>query len=117
MNNVKIEYHKENGKYICDETFIYFSDRYYRSVTVRKGFKSDGATGAKDIKSNAWWVHDVVSRYNKFDDGFECTVLQSSFILHDILKSEGFYISAKTWFVATLIGRHIDNLWCKLFKK
>ena len=36
----------------------YYSKRYNKHVTVPKGYNSDGATGAIDIYSDAWWIHD-----------------------------------------------------------
>ncbi len=109
----RIEYTVIDERYICSKEFTYYSKRYDKNVIVKRGYDSDGATGAKDIRSNSWWVHDVLSEYNQFSDGSHCSILQSSWVLHDILKEEGRYIRAKTWLVATFIGRHAYTLWSK----
>jgi len=68
---------------------IYISPRYGKQKTVPEGYISDGATGAVDIYSNAWWVHDIL-KWDKFwDDGTECSNTQASFVIYDILVSEG----------------------------
>jgi len=98
--------------YVRQTTFTYHSKRYDKDVTVPRGYKSDGATGAKDIKSLSWWVHDKLCDSGVFDDGSDCNNLQASMILSDILKSEGRWIRARTWFVATWLfggGKARDN--------
>lgn len=110
----KVKFKKVKGKYICIENFTYNSKRYNKYIVVHKGYPSDGATGAKDINSNGWWVHDILSEYNRFSDGSHCSILQSSWVLHDILKEEDRCIRAKTWFVATFVGRHVLSWWNKI---
>jgi hypothetical protein len=87
--------------YILLETITYKS-RYDKAVVVQAGLRSDGATGAWDIISDAWWVHDQLCNTGMFADGTSCTNLQASTILSDILKSEGRWLRARTWFIATL---------------
>ncbi len=94
-------WHKLGDGYVNDKTFIYKSPRYHRQVTVPYGYTSDGATGARDIISRGWWVHDMLCERGSFDGGHTCTNLQASTILSDILKEEGRWFRAKTWFVAT----------------
>jgi len=109
---IKIKYHTEDDEYICNEDFTYYSKRYNKKVTVVKGFVSDGATGAKDIKSNGWWVHDVLCGYGTFDDGTECNNWQASSVLSDILKSEGRWFRSRSWFITTWLfggGEARDN--------
>ncbi len=83
-----------------------------KSVTVPAGYPSDGATGARDIDSDGWWVHDKLCDTGKFDDGSACTNLQASMILYDILKSEGRWFRARSWLVTTWLfggGKARDN--------
>ena len=87
--------------YLCPKEIKYYSVRYDKFITVPEGYPSDGATGAIDIYSNGWWVHDVLCDRGTFDDGTECNNLQASAILSDILKSEGRWFRARTWFITT----------------
>lgn len=83
------------------------------TATVPEGYISDGASGAIDIQSEGWKVHDWLkgnwlgigpNPYGcKWDDGTECTNKQASYVLHDILKAEGRGIRAKYWFTATYL--------------
>ena len=99
-------------KYRCPKEMKYYSKRYDKTVTIHAGYPSDGATGASDIWSESWWIHDILCDRGVFDDGTPCTNLQASTILKDILKSEGRWFRARTWFVATFlfgVGECRDN--------
>ena len=97
--------------YINPKTIKYFSKRYNKWVIVEQGFESDGASGpAIDICSNSWFIHDKVCDTKKFDDGTNCSNIQASFILYDILKSEGRHIRKYTWFVSTYLWGQLRNL-------
>lgn len=88
----------------CEEDFTYYSPRYKKSVTVKRGFYSDGASGpARDIISNSWWVHDVLCRYGKWDDGTKVSNLEASMVLYDILWSESYKKTAVIWSVSTFL--------------
>lgn len=87
--------YKRNSK------LVYYSERYNKRVTVPVGFKSDGATGAIDIYSDAWWVHDKLCKTGQFDDGTKCTNKQASTILSDILRSEGRWLRPLYWWPMT----------------
>lgn len=92
-------------KYRRDGNLVYYSPRYKKYVTVPDGYPSDGATGARDIASDSWWVHDKLCDTGLFDDGTSCNNMQASLILYDILKSEGRWFRARTWLTMTwLIG-------------
>lgn len=92
-------------KYWCPQEINYFSERYGKGVTVSRGYPSDGATGAKDINSTGWWVHDVLCDRGTWDDGSKVTNWQASMVLRDILWKEGYYFRAHRWLVATwLLG-------------
>lgn len=104
---MKIKYEVRNGMYICTEQATYTSERFSKSITIHGGFKSDGATCAKDIKSSAWWFHDALSEWKCWDDNSPCSIYESSLVIHDILKSEGRWFRCRSWFIGTLIGRFI----------
>jgi hypothetical protein len=91
-----------NGYKICQK-FSYKSYRYAKAVIINEGTISDGATGAFDIISAGWWVHDELCKTGHWSDGTKCTNLQASTVLHDILKSEGRWFRAKTWFIMTFL--------------
>jgi hypothetical protein len=92
--------------------YIYRSPRYGKTVTVVDGYESDGATGADDLWSESWWVHDVLCERGTWDDGTPATNWQASRVLADILLAEGRYVRAYPWLLATLIfggGKCRDN--------
>lgn len=89
--------------YVLKNTITYRSLRYGKTIVVPIGYPSDGATGAIDINSRAWWVHDYLCDTGKFSDGSPCNNLQASTIISDILKAEGRWFRARTWFVATYL--------------
>ncbi len=82
-----------------------YIERYDKYVTVfpTDEDRSDGATYAKDINSDGWWIHDKLKRTKEFDDWSHCSNWKASMILHDILKEEGYWFRSKSWFVATLV--------------
>jgi len=91
---------------------IHYMSRYGHEVYVPAGRRSDGATGAFDIISNSWWIHDELCNNGCFQDAFICTNLMASTVLSDVLKSEGRWIRARYWFLFTLAlggGEARDN--------
>ena len=81
----------------------YFSERYQKRVEIHvTDAPYDGATFARDINSFGWLMHDVLKRNKVFSDGTECTNLQASAVLRDILLSENRWFRANTWYIATL---------------
>lgn len=96
-------YHQEGKWYVLDHEIKYYSPRYKKTVTVTVGYKSDGATGAYDIFSEAWWVHDVLCDRGTWDDGTPLTNWQASMVLSDILWKEGQWLRAVYWFFATFL--------------
>ena len=103
--------------YICPKEIRYYSNRYKKRATVPEGYESDGATGAIDIWSDSWWVHDWLTDKGKWDDGTPVTVLQESMVIHDILDSEGRIYRAKYWFVSTFVFRRIKKRFSGWLKK
>jgi len=103
-------YDERRRRYILDEPISYYSPRYKKTVFVPVGRTSDGATGAMDIISAGWWVHDELCESGVFSDGSPVTNWQASNILHDILKAEGYWARAEYWRLATycLGGEKLD---------
>jgi hypothetical protein len=87
----------------------YISHRFNKTKTLPKGYVSDGATGAEDIVSKSWFVHDKLCEDMKWDDGSYCSPLQSSYVLHDILMKENRWVRAKVWFLFTFVFQSIKH--------
>jgi len=104
--------------YTRNTALRYYSKRYGKYIDVERGFPSDGATGAIDIKSGGWWVHDKICTTWKFSDGTTRTNFQASSILSDILRKEGRWCRAIYWWPATyaFVGCKLlaVNLWHRL---
>ena len=114
------EWFKDGTKirYWCPKLIPYWSKRYQKWIIVELGMPSDGASGAIDINSIVWWVHDKGCYTGKFEDGTLMTNWQLSMIAHDILhddyhsmaKSGRYWTAIKRrarsmgWFVATFAG-------------
>ncbi|MBV5330605.1 MAG: hypothetical protein JZU65_23740 [Chlorobium sp.] len=93
----------DNGLYQLDETIVYYSPRYRKTITVPAGYISDGATGAMDIASRAWFIHDALCQFGAWDDGTKLSNWQCSQVLQDVLTDEGRYWQSKRWFWATFL--------------
>lgn len=100
-----------NGKYELAQPITYYSARYRKTVTCPSGMISDGATGAVDVASLGWWVHDRVCVTRQFDDGTPCNAWQQAWILSDILMSEGRWFRARTWWLFTGLWRSWAEMW------
>lgn len=87
--------------YVVKENLVYWSKRYKKRITIKKGDKSDGATSAPDIDSFCWLIHDDLCNFGVFEDGTKCSNWQASKILSDILREEGRWLRSFTWFTAT----------------
>ena len=88
-------------KYMALNKYRYLSKRFNRAVTIEIGFKSDGASGAWDIKSDSWGIHDKICQRGTWDDGTLLSNFDASTVLSDILRSEGRYFRAVYWWAAT----------------
>ena len=97
-------------RYVLHEPIVYYSKRYNKWITVPFGFFSDGATGAVDIKSKAWWIHDFLLMYKSFDDGTTCTWQQANLIMHDVLKEEGRWFRCWSWLYTCNVYQWIKHL-------
>ena len=94
----KIRYrHIGPSQYELVEDYVYTSPRYGKTVTVPAGMPSDGATGAMDIYSAAWWVHDRLCDKPEWDDGTPVKAWHAAQVLGDILSSEGRWARARYW--------------------
>jgi hypothetical protein len=92
--------------YVSSNSWTYHSERYGRSITIHKGYPSDGATFAPDIDSDGWWVHDRICETGAWDAGTKITNWQASMVLYDIMRDEG-YVGwfSRVWRTVTfLIG-------------
>lgn len=87
----------KDGKYELAEPLVYFSPRYGKFVTAAEGMISDGATGALDIYSASWLIHDRLCNDCHWDDGKPLTNWQASHVIGDILAAEGHWFRARTW--------------------
>ena len=88
-------------KYTLLENVLYYSKRYNNLVALNIGYRSDGATGALDIESLAWWIHDKLCVDGCWLDGTKITNWQCSTVLSDILKEEGRWARSRYWFLLT----------------
>lgn len=99
----KVKYKVVGDGYETTDDYVYWSPRYRKFIFIKPGFYSDGATGAIDIDTVAWWVHDYLIREGKWSDGTVPTNWQASTVLSDILKEEGFWFRSITWKYATFL--------------
>lgn len=90
-----------DGTYRLLHPLRYYSQRYDKWITAPQGMISDGATGAMDITSIGWWIHDRACDTGEWDDGTPITNWQASQILQDILTAEGRKWQGHRWFWAT----------------
>ena len=97
------EYTVTDDGYELNEPINYHSKRYEKYVSADKGYASDGATGALDIRSLGWWVHDVLCDRGAWDDGEPVSNWQASTVLSDILREEGRHFRAAYWWPMTFL--------------
>jgi len=97
------DYLDEKKSYLLISAIHYHSRRYNKNVLVEVGTRSDGATGAYDLNSKSWWIHDQLCDTGVFCDGTKCTNWQASMILSDVLNEENRWFRSKTWFIATFL--------------
>ena len=101
---MRLNYHRVHDGYVLDEKIVYYSKRYKKTITVPLGRRSDGATGARDIPSLSWWVHDEICFRCEWDDGDKISRWQGSSVLFDILWSEKQFVEAISWRWATFFA-------------
>ena len=105
FNYVYILYNKHTKKifYEVHTPYSFYSERYKQWVTCHIGMISDGATGALDINSFAWLVHDRLCDTGMFDDGTLCTNLQASSVCSDVLRRDGYWFRTYSWKLMTFL--------------
>lgn len=97
----EIQYKVVGDGYTVTKKYIYYSRRYNRFITIPYGFYSDGATGACDVDSDGWIVHDHICRYAVWDDGTKIDNWTASTVLGDTLWRDGFKFRSVSWWFAT----------------
>lgn len=97
-------YRKVEGGYRLNNPEKYYSKRYGKWVELEDDMFSDGATGAFDIFSLAWWIHDKLCDTGKWMDGTRLTNWQASRVLADILWSERRFFRSIYWLFTTFLG-------------
>jgi len=58
-----------------------------RSITVREGFLTDGATGGPDF-GGSWVFHDYLYASHQFDDGEACSRVEADQVMQNVLTKE-----------------------------
>lgn len=94
---------RSDGLYEALESYTYTSSRYNRSVFIPKGQVRDGASGAFDVRSASWWVHDQLCADGCWRDQSPVTAWQACNVLSDILWAEGRWARAQYWKWSTLL--------------
>jgi len=108
--------HRSDGLYVCTETYVYRSHRYEQTVVVYEGTVRDGASGAVDIESDSWWVHDQLCADGAWNSGEPVSAWEAATVLRDILQSEGRWFRAFYWRLSTFFfgcKRAKENGWFK----
>ncbi len=78
----------EKKKYINPRDITYHSRRYDKSLTVLKGFESDGSTASPNL-GKGWLFHDRAFEHGHWDDGTPIEFKQANRIMADIMEDEG----------------------------
>lgn len=136
MSQNEIKYSRLFGdpdgmKYILDEDYVFKSKLFNREHILKKGMKSDGATGAIDLgaidlggwswiipilkririftkylnkkRTAAWWVHDDFCNTGQWSDGTPITNFIASTIVAVILYKDGYWLESYLWWFATFL--------------
>ena len=90
-------------KYRPLSIYHYHSPRYKKWCTINLEDYSDGATGAFDIESLGWWVHDMLCKRGHWNDGTKLSNWQCSTVLYDILNSEKRWCRSQYWRYLTFL--------------
>lgn len=106
------DYVRHYGPHATDEPYqltethpVIFTSRRFsgKTLTLEGNETSDGATGAWDIESWAWWFHDLACKRPAWDDGTPITAWQAAMILNEILWWEGRTLRGFGWPAATFL--------------
>jgi hypothetical protein len=74
--------------YVCTRETCFTCPRTGRTITVPRGFLSDGSTASPDV-GRSWFAHDMLYATHKWDDGSPCSRAEADRFMHDILREEG----------------------------
>lgn len=94
---------RSDGLYVALMAWGWVSERYGKKVVIREGTVRDGATGAWDIVSLSWWIHDQLCADGHWADGSDVSPWQAASVLGDILRAEGRWARATYWKWATYL--------------
>lgn len=104
IDYVKLLHKDNNGKkyetVTRDFTFYWFNRK---TITICGLFRTDGATGSKDLVPLAWHVHDWICEVPYFDDGTPISNIKASWIYRSILLWNGVRVRSRIRFVATFL--------------
>ena len=100
----KIPKDADGNKYQALEYYIYHSSMFNQDVEIFEGDRSDGASGAFDIKSNSWWIHDKICKTGCWKSGQKMCNFVASTVIGNILATEGHYRRSVYWWFATFFG-------------
>ena len=126
----ELEYRLTRDGYRVTKTFVYYSVRYNKYLTLEKGMYSDGATGFVDLGTTKFWakilnriklkihpkiqtmasadwflIHDKACYTGAWDDGVKMANFVASTIAYDVLLSEGWkYLSKAIWLATWIFG-------------
>lgn len=96
---------KVGDVYVSGPVYTYESPRYGKSITVPRGYPSNGANVVKDLHPTAFFVHDRGCECGKWDDGSKMCNRELSFVYYDILRACGtLWVRAFCRWVGTFLG-------------
>ena len=105
----------EPGCFHTTKSITWISRRHLRpdgspyTLSVPPDFYCDGASGkllgipVPEI-GHGWIYHDWAYAWGKWDDGTRITRLQADEILSDVMKGEGHWFRARSWYAAVRAG-------------
>lgn len=103
-NKKEVIFKKVGGVYVLEAPIYYYSKRYKKSISIPKGYPSNGADVVRDVCPLGFFVHDVICYRGKWDDGSKMTNREASTVYADILKEKGFWWRSKIRWVGTFLG-------------
>lgn len=93
---------------VLQQDLPWFSKRYQKWTTPKKGFKYDGATGVMDVDDLDGAMHDWNFYVAYWDDGTPMTFEEANNNYTDWLKENGHWIVCHTRKALYFVGR---NAW------
>ncbi len=91
-------------KWMALNDYLYHSSMFNQDVQIKAGDKSDGATGAPDIDSDSWWIHDKLCETGTWKSGQRLSNFVASTVLGNMLWHEGYWYRSVYWWFATFFG-------------